>query len=167
MKEKNLKIKRYRFILNDYDGKETRIVLIFAPDLEIANFIVSIYSKKKGCTYKYDSLKRNGCILGIKLEDLDSYEIVKQQLERINSWDVEELPSSKFNEKYPKWSETINYKYDNLPRKRFILINEDNSFTAIDNRIGKCWCEDFIYKISTIKFFINKEIHYELLYEEG
>ena len=167
MKEKDLKIKKYKFILTDYDGKETRIVHIFAPDLEIANFIVSIYSREQGCTYKYDSVKRNICLAGIKLEDLDSYEIVKQQLERINSWDVEELPSSKFNEKYPKWCETINYKYDNLPRKRFIIINEDNSFTAIDNRIGKCWCEDFIYKISTIKFFVNKEIHYELLYEEG
>ena len=167
MKEKDLKIKKYKFILNDYEGKETRIVHIFAPDLEIANFIVSKYSKEQGCTYKYESFKRNICLAGIKLEDLDSYEIVKQQLERINSWDVEELPSSKFNEKYPKWCETINYKYDNLPRKRFIIINEDNSFTAIDNRIGKCWCEDFIYKISTIKFFVNKEIHYELLYEEG
>ena len=167
MKEKDLKIKKYKFILTDYDGKETRIVHIFAPDLEIANFIVSIYSREQGCTYKYDSVKRNICLAGIKLEDLDSYEIVKQQLERINSWDVEELPSSKFNEKYPKWCETINYKYDNLPRKRFIIIDEDNSFTAIDNRIGKCWCEDFIYKISTIKFFVNKEIHYELLYEEG
>ena len=167
MKEKNLKIKKYRFILTDYEGKETRIVHIFAPDLEIANFIVSIYSREQGCTYKYDSVKRNICLLGIKLEDLDSYEIVKQQLERINSWDIEELSSSAFNEKYPKWRESINYKYDNLPRKRFIIINEDNSFTAIDNRIGKCWCEDFIYKISTIKFFVNKEIHYELLYEEG
>ena len=155
MKEKDLKIKKYKFILNDYDGKETRIVHIFAPDLEIANFIVSKYSIEQGYTYKYDSLKRNGCILGIKLEDLDSYEIVKQQLERINSWDVEELPSSKFNEKYPKWRETINYKYDNLPRKRFILINEDNSFTAIDNRTGDCWCEDFIYKISTIKYLLK------------
>ena len=155
MKEKNLKIKRYRFILNDYDGKETRIVHIFAPDLEIADLLVSIYSRERGFTYKYDSLKRNGCILGIKLEDIDSYEIVKQQLERINSWDIEELPSSRFNEKYPKWCESINYKYDNLPRKRFILINEDNSFTAIDNRTGDCWCEDFIYKISTIKYLFK------------
>ena len=155
MKEKDLKIKKYRFILNDYEGKETRIVHIFAPDLEIANFIVSIYSKEQGCTYKYDSVKRNICLAGIKLEDLDSYEIVKQQLERINSWDIEELPSSRFNEKYPKWYESINYKYDNLPRKRFILINEDNSFTAIDNRTGDCWCEDFIYKISTIKYLFK------------
>ena len=155
MKEKDLKIKKYRFILNDYDGKETRIVHIFAPDLEIANFIVNIYSREQGYTYKYDSVKRNICLLGIKLEDLDSYEIVKQQLERINSWDIEELPSSRFNEKYPKWCESINYKYDNLPRKRFILINEDNSFTAIDNRTGDCWCEDFIYKISTIKYLLK------------
>ena len=89
MKEKDLKIKKYRFILTDYDEKETRIVHIFAPDLEIANFIVSIYSREQGFTYKYDSLKRNGCILGIKLEDIDPYEIVKQQFERINSWDIE------------------------------------------------------------------------------
>ena len=69
MKEKDLKIKKYKFILTDYDGKETRIVHIFAPDLEIANFIVSIYSREQGCTYKYDSVKRNICLLGIKLED--------------------------------------------------------------------------------------------------
>ena len=155
MKEKDLKIKKYKFILTDYDGKETRIVHIFAPDLEIANFIVSIYSREQGCSYKYDSVKRNICLLGIKLEDLDSYETVTHQLECINSWDIEELPSSRFNEKYPKWCESINYKYDNLPRKRFILINEDNSFTAIDNRTGDCWCEDFIYKISTIKYLFK------------
>ena len=155
MKEKNLKIKRYRFILNDYDGKESRIVHIFAPDLEIADLLVSIYSKEQGSTYKYESLKRNGCILGIKLEDIDPYEIVKQQFERINSWDIEELPSSRFNEKYPKWCESINYKYDNLPRKRFIIINEDNSFTAIDNRTGDFCYEIFIYKISTIKYLFK------------
>ena len=89
------------------------------------------------------------------IENIDPYEIVKQQFERINSWDIEELPSSRFNEKYPKWCESINYKYDNLPRKRFIIINEDNSFTAIDNRTGDCWCEDFIYKISTIKYLLK------------
>ena len=108
MKEKDLKIKKYKFILNDCDGKETRIVHIFAPDLEIANFIVSIYSKEQGCTYKYDSVKRNICLAGIKLEDLDSYEIVKQQLESINSWDIEELSYSRFNETSPKSCKYIN-----------------------------------------------------------
>ena len=153
MKEKDLKIKKYKFILTDYEGKETRIVHIFAPDLEIANFIVNIYSREQGFTYKYDSVKRNIFLAGIKLEDL--YEIVKQQLERINSWNIEELSFSRFNEKYPHWCESINYKYDNLPRKRFIIFNEDNSFTAIDNRTGDCWCEDFIYKISTIKYLLK------------
>lgn len=155
MKEKDLKIKKYKFILTYYDGKETRMVDIFAPDLQIANLIIKIFSKDHGCNYKYDSFKRTGYLFGKKLDELDSYVIVKTQLKYCKSWDIEEISSSCFKSKYPKWSETLNGKYDNLPRKRFILFNEDNSFTAIDNRTGDCWCEDFLDIISVIKYLFK------------
>lgn len=51
--------------------------------------------------------------------------------------------SEEFNTKYPNWSDTINGKYDNFPRERYIVKEPSGGYTAIDNTSGDAWCEDF------------------------
>lgn len=49
-----------------------------------------------------------------------------------------------FMNAYPKWleGERTTGKYKNLPYERFIILN-DKCITAIDNKTGDCWTEDF------------------------
>ena len=61
-----------------------------------------------------------------------------------------------FNYKYPKACESVNGKYTNLPKEKF-LIKIANGYTAIDNTSSDYWTEDFKDKYDALKWLNYKE----------
>ena len=66
---------------------------------------------------------------------------------------------------FQNWCETINGKYDYLPRECYILTNCKNvdnevelairPFVAIDNRTGDCWVEEFQTLIEAYLYLVE------------
>ena len=54
------------------------------------------------------------------------------------------MMSDDFTEKYPKWCEDENGKYNNFPNKNYVIISDDfKTFTSIANETNDAFAEDF------------------------
>lgn len=76
-------------------------------------------------------------------------------------YEIEYLTAEEFEEKYPKWYETNNNKYDNLPNKLFILIDNNPrimKYVAIDNQYNEAFTEEFNTLDEAIRYLLDMSL---------
>lgn len=71
--------------------------------------------------------------------------------------------NDEFHETYPNWCISCEGgKYDNLPRELFLIHNNPkvtyDEYSAIDNRHGDAWVEDFETEQQAIYWLIDEVI---------